>query len=282
MENMKMMGLVTLYNTDKQSALHNISLYAPFLDKLIVWDNSLENHEDWFRESNIVYHWTGENTCIAAAINYALQDAEKNGFQSLLLMDDDSQWLNFPAYRKEIEQEMDDVNGIVFTPYVNGCDTFEITADIQPKRLFINSGTVIPISILRAIGGVDEQAFPLDALDHDMAFSMTEHNYKIVCLTRHILNHALGQPQAMGPFHIFTPNYNSFRTYSMTRSHIICYRKHRALMTKEDKDYLFNEILRRKLVRILLAEPDKWGRLSAFIKGIVNGYKYKLTKTTKN
>jgi hypothetical protein len=83
----------------------------------------------------------------------------------------------------------------------------------------------------------------------------------------------------MGPFHLFTPNYNRLRTYNMTRSHIICYRKHKPLMTKEDKDYLFNEIIRRKFVRILLAEPDKLGRMSALIRGIVSGCRYKLKKT---
>jgi hypothetical protein len=49
-------------------------------------------------------------------------------------------------------------------------------------------------------------------------------------------------------------------------------------MTGEDKDYLFNEIIRRKFFRILFAEPDKLGRLTAFVKGIVSGLSYNLRK----
>ena len=274
-----MLGVVTLYDSDKEQTLHNIGLYAPALDRLIVWDNSTISHQEWFDSTDIVYHWTGENTLIAPAVNYALHMAEAEGYDAILLMDDDSQWTDFPAYRQHVKSLMKEGHMMVFTPYVNGCDQFERTEDIMEKRLFINSGTVIPTAILQDIGGVDEDAFPLDALDHDIAFSIREHGYKAVCLTRHQLNHSLGYPQRMGPFHLFTPNYNSLRTYNMTRSHIICYRKHKAMMTQEDRDYLFNEIIRRKFLRIILAEPDKTGRLKAFVRGIVSGCRYKLKKT---
>ena len=277
-----MLGVVTLYNADKERALDNIEKYAPYVEELIVWDNSAENHAEWFTRPNIRYCWTGTNTCIAPAINYALQVGEARGFQTLLLMDDDSQWVDFPSYRHDVEAILAEGRTMVFTPYVVGCDKFAITEAEQERRLFINSGTVIPIAILKAIGGVDEAAFPLDALDHDMAFSIAEHGYRAVCLTRHRLNHSLGYPQRMGPFRLFTPNYNRFRTYNMTRSHIICYRKHKALMTSEDRDYLFNEILRRKLVRILLAEPDKLGRLAALVRGAVSGCRYQWRRNPAN
>lgn len=272
-----MLGVVTLYNTTRETALGNISRYAGCLDHLIVWDNSADNHRQWFADTpNVDYRWTGRNTCIAPAINYALSQALKHGYQALLLMDDDSQWPDFAAYRRDIEKLMGEGRLMVYTPYVDGTDNFPITADIQEKRLFINSGMVIPTEILQAIGGIDEAAFPLDALDHDIAFSIREKGYRAVCLTRHHLHHSLGYPQRLGPFKLFTPNYNSQRTYSMTRSHIICYRKHKALMTPSDRDYLFSEIIRRKFVRILLAEPDKIGRMAALLRGIVSGCTYKL------
>ena len=279
---MKMLGVVTLYNTKRDTALDNIGLYAPHVDHLIVWDNSAVCHEAWFRSLSVDYHWTGQNTYIAPAINYAFNYARTHGFQMLLVMDDDSQWNDFAAYRKAAEHIVGQGQTMVFTPYVKGVDTFRITGEMQEKRLFINSGMIVPIEILQAIGGVDEEAFPLDALDHDIAFSIREHGYKAVCLTNHLMHHSLGYPQRLGPFRLFTPNYDRNRTYNMTRSHIICYRKHKALMTKEDKDYLYNEILRRKFLRIILAEPDKLGRLKSFIRGILSGCNYKLRKTDED
>lgn len=271
-----MLGVVTLYNPDREQAIRNIGSYAPDLDGLIVWDNSPINHSEWFNNPFYDYQWTGENRCIAPAINYALGFARKNGYNVLLLMDQDSQWTHFASYRQDIESRMEKGEICVFTPFVEGCDDFSITEEVQEKRLFINSGSVIPIQILQAIGGIDEQAFPLDAIDHDIAFSIREHGYRAVCLTSHRLVHSLGYPQRMGPFHLFTPNYNRFRTYHMTRSHIICYRKHHTLITEADRDYLFNEILRRKLLRIILAEPDKMGRLYAWCRGVLSGYRYKI------
>ena len=273
----KMLGIVTLYNPDKEQALANIRLYHDCLDMLIVWDNSSDCHKEWFEGTErCLYHWTGDNSCIAPAINYAWRHAVEHEYDLLLVMDEDSQWTDFMAYRKDIERMQAQGKDHLYTPYVEGCDTFRIEHDIHEKRVLINSGTVIPTTILTAIGGINEDAFPLDALDHDISYSAQENGYDILCLTRHKLSHSLGYPKCLGPFRLFTPDYNSFRTYHMTRSHIICYRKHRALMTSEDKDYLYKEILLRKFARIILAEPDKVNRLRAFIKGITQGITYKL------
>ena len=100
----KMIGVVTLYNPDKAQTLSNISRYAPFLEALVVWDNSAENHGQWFAEPHILYHWTGENTCIAPALNYTWQKAVEGNYSSILIMDQDSTWDDFAAYRKDIEE----------------------------------------------------------------------------------------------------------------------------------------------------------------------------------
>lgn len=272
----KMIGVVTLYNPDKAQTLSNISRYAPFLEALVVWDNSAENHGQWFAEPHILYHWTGENTCIAPALNYTWQKAVEGNYSSILIMDQDSTWDDFAAYRKDIEERMSRGERCVFTPFVKGCDTFEPTIDTLERRLFINSGAVIPVEILSVLGPRDEKAFLIDALDHDIAFSLLEKGFKAVCLTRHTLNHSIGYPRLVGPFHLYTPDYNSFRTYHMTRSHIICYRKHKSVMNPEEREYFFKEVLIRKFLRILLLESDKYSRMKAFLKGLYQGLTYPL------
>lgn len=282
--NAQMLGVVTLYHPSPQEAAENILRYIQDVDALIIWDNSpldanLRQQISGILGAEIkkvIWYGDGTNHFIAPAINYALHYALKKHFDLLLFMDQDSQWENFASYRNDVERHWLEGEKWVYTPYVIGCDTFTITQNEQEKRLFINSGTIIPTSLLNAIGGIDEQAFPLDAIDHDLAFSIKENGYHAYCLTQHRLFHSLGNPQRMGIFHIFTPNYDRHRTFSMTRSHIICYRKHKALMTTEDSDYLYNEIIRRKIIRILFAEPDKIGRFMALIKGIVSGYCFKI------
>jgi rhamnosyltransferase len=282
----KMLGVVTLYNPNPEEAVTNIKRYIDDIDALIIWDNSpLEKNlkATFLNElagsiDKIIWKGNGKNYCIAPVINYALSHSKDYHYDLILLMDDDSRWLDFQAYRNNAEDLFLRKGLAVFTPYVQGCDDFLITSDYQKKKLFINSGTILPSELLTIIGSIDEDAFPLDALDHDIALSVTALGFPIVCLTKHKLIHSIGQPQRLGFFHLFTPNYNRFRTYSMTRSHTICYRKHKKLLDKELKEYYFYEILLWKFVRIILAEPDKYGRMKAFLKGLYEGIRYKIIR----
>ena len=274
----KILGLVTLYNPEFPDAVDNIMRYLPYLDLLVIWDNSpLEANikkkilEPLVGETDkIIWHGDGNNYCIAPAINYAWHYAQENGFDLLLLMDQDSKWEDFRSYITEVNKRYQASPKNVFCPYIPSDDTFEITKDAQEKNIFINSGTVIPTSILSEIGGADE-AFPLDALDHDLAIRIQKAEYKIVSLTKHQLHHTVGNFKMMGPFHIYTHNYSPQRLYSISRSHIIKYRKHKDWLSSSEIKVTLKEHYIRQLLRILLAEPQKMCRLKMFFKGIYDG-----------
>lgn len=274
----KILGLVTLYNPEFPDAVDNIMRYLPNLDLLVIWDNSpleanikkkiLEPFGEY--TDKIIWHGDGKNYCIAPAINYAWHYAQENGFDLLLLMDQDSKWEDFRSYITEVNKRYQASPKNVFCPYIPSDDTFEITKDAQEKKIFINSGTVIPTSILSEIGGADE-AFPLDALDHDLAIRIQKAEYKIVSLTKHQLHHTVGNFKMMGPFHIYTHNYSPQRLYSISRSHIIKYRKHKDWLSSSEIKVTLKEHYIRQLLRILLAEPQKMCRLKMFFKGIYDG-----------
>lgn len=258
---LKWLGIVTLYNPDRAKVTHNIQTYKDDLDELIIYDNT---------------PGISTNDGIAKPLNKAMHKALVEDYDMLLIMDQDSYWANFRGYKKNIEELCKANPRSVFTPHINSLDGKKHKEHLSYRRMLINSGTVIPISILKDIGEADEKAFPIDALDHDISFRLKQKDYNIICLGEYELEHKLGNPKRLGPFKLFTPDYNSFRTWSMTRSHIICYRKHRQMITAEDKDYLFKEILLRKFFRILFAESDKINRMKAFIKGIFEGCTYKI------
>lgn len=280
-----MLGLVTLYNPDPIEAVANMKRYAYDLDILVVWDNSplekklreniLENLSDITEK--IVWKGDGENHCIALAINYAWQLAREKDCQLLLLMDQDSQWEDFSDYREKIEDEVNKEHIWAFTPFFPEHDMFNPSGDVEFRKVFINSGTVLPVCILDKIGGADE-AFPLDALDTDLSYRIRKAGYKIACLPRCILHHTIGHPVRKGPLHIFTNDYGPFRTYSITRSHIISYRKHRDIMTAYERRKFFKEIFWWKFVRLVLAEEEKVARFKMFFKGIWDGVTYKISK----
>ena len=281
----KLLGLVTLYNPKAQETAGNILRYIHDVDTLIIWDNSpLENQLKeqimaFLGESGhkVIWKGNGLNYMIAPAINFAWHYAQENKYQLILLMDQDSQWEDFHAFKSDFEKLYQTSPDYVFCPYIIGNDNFSIVKEVQEKRIFITSGTIIPTAILNKISGADD-AFPLDALDHDLAIRIQKAGYTIVCLTKHILHHTVGDPQFMGPFHLGTDNYGPQRIYSITRSHIIKYRKHKDWLTFSENKKTFKKHYFDKFIRIILAEPQKAARLRSFFRGIYDGITYDIKK----
>lgn len=281
-----MLGLVTLYNPNPEEAVRNIRRYIYDIETLIIWDNSpLESNlkqkiiETLAEEADkVIWHGDGENYCIAPAVNYAWHYAKENGFELLLLMDQDSQWKDFASYRKEVEGLYTSHQVGAYTPYIEKLDLWAVKQKVERRRIFINSGTVLPISILDKLGGADE-TFALDALDHDMSFRIHKHGFEIFCLTNCLLSHTLGHPRRSKRLRIYTPDYDSARTYSMVRCHIINYRKNRKWMTNYECWKAFKEFIFWKFVRIVLVEKDKVNRLKMYLKGIWDGITFNLKNT---
>lgn len=276
-----MLGVVTLYNPEPDEAVENIKRYIGDLDTLIIWDNSpLEKNvknEVLSRLSDvaekIIWHGDGKNYCIAPAINYAWKYAKEYAYTLLLIMDQDSQWKNFSEYRKIIECIIGRGEIYVFKPYIVGDDHWKADKDIIFRRRFINSGTVFPIEILDKINGADD-VFALDALDTDLSIRTLVAGYKIACLTKGKLIHTIGKPKRSRFLRIFTNDYGRERTYSITKSHIICYRKNKKYLNFDEKKIFFKEILMWKFIRIILVENDKIGRMKMYLKGIKEGLNY--------
>jgi rhamnosyltransferase len=284
--NIKMLGLVTLYHPDFPNAVDNIMRYLPYLDSLVIWDNSPLEHN--LKQNilalldteadKVIWYGDGNNYCVAPAINYSWHYAQENHYDSILLMDQDSQWESFRDFRKQVEECLIQNDNRVFCPYIIGNDFFEITQEIQNKRVFITSGTVIPIKILNKVGGADE-AFPLDALDNDLAIRIQKAGYSIVCLTKHILHHTIGEARRMGPLRLFTSNYGPERTYSVTRSHILLLRKHHSWLTLGEIYKILREHFLYKVIRIVFAEPQKIKKFKSFFKGVNDGFSFNLSNT---
>lgn len=274
----KMLGVLTLFRPDVQVAADNIRRYAGHLDALVVWDNSpmelkVRDHlmsliQDI--DSKVIWSGDGENHMIAKPVNDAWKYARKHCYDFLLIMDQDSRWDNFATYRRKIEEYWKEGKKWAFTPYVVGCDLWPVVNTLEFRQLFINSGTVIPVEILTAIGGADEM-FPLDALDHDMAIRIQQAGFQIACLTDCRLVHTIGEPYKSERLHLMTDNYNAFRTYSIARSHLLLYRKHRRILPVSEKRRIVKEYILLRFIRIVMLEPDKWNRLKGLFKGLWEG-----------
>ena len=281
--NFKMLGLVTLYNAEPQEATANIKRYIGDIDALIIWDNSpleknlqkqvlgsLANETE-----KIIWHGDGQNCYIAPAINYAWHYADEHGFDLILLMDQDSQWENFPFYRKKVEEHFSSDTQCAFTPYIAGGDKWPIVEKEQLRRVFITSGTVLTVKSLNAIDGADLK-FPLDALDHDISIRLQKASYKIISITCCILYHTIGTPRRSKYLKFYTLNYSRERIYSITRSHLLKLRKHWDWFTYNEKLFILKTYFVVPPILMITSEADKIGRLRMFFKGIKDGIKEQL------
>jgi len=278
-----MIGLVTLYNPQVDSTISNILTYLPWLDHLILWDNSpadrhcirsiakqLTSYQD-----KLILHPCSANEFIAPAINFAIQQAISTQDPFLLIMDQDSFWDNFHDFRIQIETLYAQYpNYGAFCPKVDNVYRWISTMPIQPIRLFINSGSVIPTSILSQINGADTR-FPLDALDNDLSIRIQQAGFQPVCLTNFHLHHELGHPMRSKILHLYSTNYNASRTYSIIRSYTLFLRIHHKWLNKEEKISILKEYYFWKPIRILCMEPDKWNRFKAYFHGLFDGLKAK-------
>lgn len=279
----KMVGIVTLYNPNISEAAENIMRYAPWLDTLIIWDNSPSERNVKQQilplldsiVTKIFWYGTGENLCIAPAINFAWHHAQDKGYDFLLIMDQDSQWDDFAAYRLKVEELWTGNKQLVFCPYVTIPKAVQSEDDITYQRSFINSGTVLPTQILTTVGGADE-ALPLDAVDHELSIRIQKAGYLIACLNRFVLRHHLGAPFRSKWLPVTTLNYNSFRTYSILRGHIILFRKHWKWFTIREKYLILRGIFFARLLKIIFIEDDKWQKTKSLFKALRDGLTYKL------
>ncbi len=277
----KTLGVVTIYNPEIELAINNVSAYLPYIDKLIVWNNTISENDFEYSFSKvfkdtmgkIIWKENHENLGIAKALNFAFNYGKENKYRLLLIMDQDSHWVNFDGYLKTIKKQYLAGNIHAYTPNVGGYENAE--TEIIDKDSFINSGTVLPFEIIDKVGSADE-TFAIDSIDEDYSLRIRQAGFKIKCYTNYFLEHILGDPIRSKIFLISTPNHNAYRTFTIAFSHIVLVRKHHRFLKNSEKWFYIKEHIIYKFIRIVLIEKDKMKKLRMLALGIYKGVTYKI------
>lgn len=188
---------------------------------LVVYDNSPQAHRV---DNDFTHHYFHDpaNGGLAAAYNYALVHAEANGYQWLLLLDQDTTLTS--EFFAELISCIDTllatdhvaaivpklmVRGAILSPaehfveflrhqFRNAVKTLAVEdAGIQRSRISAyNSGSTLRVSALRAIGGFPGE-FWLDYLDHAVFHALTARGYQVYVL-HCVLEHQLAESNLDG------------------------------------------------------------------------------------
>jgi rhamnosyltransferase len=186
---------IVLYNPDNIQRFHDSlkSVLCQF-SKVYLFDNSTEKIEYLPFEDNVVYLTKHKNLGIAYALNRMMEQAERDGFQWLVTMDQDSILPDkmVEAYRTHIY----DPDVAIICPQVIDKRRAYMTVKTEPVEEFveecITSGSCTSIETWKKLGKFDEWLF-VDLVDNEFCKRVIVSGYKILQLNSLVMNQEFGK-----------------------------------------------------------------------------------------
>lgn len=274
---------ITLYEPEPQRLRENVEAVLKQVEKLYIVDNASSDlgafKADIRQNGRIVLIENAENTGVAHALNQMCEEAERDGFDWILTLDQDSlpeadiirkfcRYTDIPEVAIITPRYVDDnepqiVSSESLVPYetVTRCDT---------------SAALMRLDVWRETGGFDEAMF-IDYVDFDYCTTVTEYGYVILRDNEAVLHHRLGKAQEITffipigrLFHIkklqkpiFTYNHSPLRTYYFVRNALYYRYKHRGHIDRGQE----RKAVARWILLKLMFEKQKTAQLKAALRG---------------
>jgi rhamnosyltransferase len=270
----KIAAVIVLFHPD-ESVVKNAASYCQHVGRLYAVDNSdqpnpairavLEKHIP-----HLEYVPLGENAGIAKALNVAAEKALKDGFEWLLLMDQDSRFeeaqvTELLAVSKQVDTEK---VGILAPQYLEE-DATEKKEALQEVDTVITSGSLLNLEAYTRTGPFREDLF-IDFVDHEYCLRLQQQGYKILVDNKVKLRHQLGNLSChhfMGR-RLCTSNHNYLRRYYITRNRLEMLQ----LFKDQFPEFAASEKNKNvvEMVKVLLFEKDKLRKLKSFVLGYLD------------
>lgn len=124
-----------------EKILENINSYGPQVGKIYIVDNSpQENHEYFSRLSNSVYIYNNNKGGIAGATNLGVKQAQEDGFNWIMTVDQDSMFASgeFEKYLSLVEEySRQDKTAVSFGPHINNLNEKNTSQNSSGIRFFL-------------------------------------------------------------------------------------------------------------------------------------------------
>ena len=271
---------IVLFNPDIKRLKEKIDAVIIQCTHLYLVDNGSGNVDEvkgllnQYNQSKISILWNRENQGIAKALNQLTSAAQKEGFDWILTLDQDSV---VPSnIVGEFEKYINNSSVGILCPIIcdrNKDEEIKINEDCTEIDECITSGSLLNIKAWSEIGGFDERMF-IDGVDFDICYRLRQRGYKIYCIHSVVLLHELGHIE----YHRFlfwkvlVKNHSAFRKYYIARNIIYTAKKRRSTLLVVKG--LLQEI---KLIGIVIFyEEDKLNKIRCICRGIYDGFKGKV------
>ena len=265
---------IVLYNPNLPRLQQNIDAVAHEVDSILLVDNASKNINDvdlFAKENKIELICNKKNRGLPHVFNSMISYAQENGFNNLLLLDQDSVFHKDAVkyYREYISS-----NYVCIVPkIIQRLEEYEkkfgekevLETEVE---FAINSGTLINLEILPSDIRFNEKLF-VDCVDFDFFIQLRKRNLKILKVDKIKLLCDLGNLSVHRFHHIdfFANNYSTFRLEKQARDRVI-------FLFNHFKNPLAKEVFLHSALgylMILMFEKQKVSKIFAVIKGFAKG-----------
>lgn len=272
---MELAGVVILYHPD-EDVIENIKSYIGDLSILYIIDNTEEPNIVFkdkldqalsFINNKYIYISWNDNKGISYALNCALEYCKK--YKYLLTMDQDS---HFPKgmlikYKKNIEKLC--CNGIaMYTVNYTGLNAEKKSLLPYEVKLAITSGSILNVTIANQLGAFDENLF-IDEVDSEFCYRAQKNGYKVIVFPDIIMHHQVGSPNKhkllCKTYNVF--NHSPIRKYYIVRNRLYVIRHY------PDRIVFLSIETAKMIIKVLLAEKEKWKNFKYMYWGIIDAFK---------
>lgn len=275
MDNNICAGIVT-YNPDLELFSKCFNSLEPQVDKVIIFDNGSKNIEqlsDMYNNRAEIIQGS-RNFGIAKALNELCKQAEVEGYEWILTMDQDS--ICNKTMVHELEKHIDNPQYAIIAPRVEfraGSrlihETKNENEEIEKIRACITSGSLTRISAWKKCGGFDEWMF-IDHVDNEFCTHLLVEGYFIVRTNKALLLQRAGNmkyKRLPGGKVIMLSYYSEKRNYYICRNTVYYLRKYREHINYRHElgAFIYSQTIK------ILFESNKSSSIRSTIKGIRDG-----------
>ncbi|MGC9151905.1 MAG: glycosyltransferase [Microbacter sp.] len=274
---MKIAAIVTSYNPDIDHLEYNINSYLPWIDHLVIWENTpreksnLDQLIQRLQNEKVTVRTTEKNEYLALPFNKTIRWAQKEGYTHLLTMDQDSCFSGdgFGRFIEKVKTCNDDAVAI-FAPNTHH------TSDHESKTIYIEqgsvytSGSIYKMEMFDKIGGFRED-FAIYCLDVEMCMRARKNGYKIALFTDIYMQHFEGY-KTKGLLGITINNYSAQSTYFYVRNNLLLWKIYPDDFTFSSKYKFLKYHVIFRILKIAF-EKERTSKLKSLFLGLLHGMK---------
>lgn len=267
------LGVIITYNPDLNLLKKNIGSFINGVDAVIIVDNGSKIVEELFYlESDKIRVFSNkENLGIAEGLNQALFYAQKNNFDFILTMDQDSFFET--ATIQDLLSGFKNSKTAIVCPSIKDMNSKHfVTVSEEYVEVFtaITSGCLCDVGILNLVGGFDSKMF-IDYVDFELCLRLQKKGYKILQSKHSVLCHHLGESKiyyVLG-IPIICTNHSPLRRFYFARNKIYVYKKYFFTFPF----FVLRDVLSfgKTILIVLFFEKLKMKKIKMIVKGIWHG-----------